>query len=173
MQDPNPRISMIVAAAANQAIGKDNQLLWHLPNDLRFFKKTTTGHPIIMGRKTYESVGKPLPNRRNIVISRQAGYHADGVETVGSLDEAIALAGQQEPDEIFIVGGAAIYALALQRTDRIYLTRVHASFEADTFFPEFDEATWELTEREDYPADDKHAYPYSFLVYDRADTHER
>ncbi len=157
---------MIVAAATNQAIGKDNQLLWHLPNDLRFFKKTTTGHPIIMGRKTYESVGKPLPNRRNIVISRQSDYQADGIETVQSLDEAIALAGQ-DTDEIFIVGGAAIYALALDRTDRIYLTRVHASPAADTFFPEFDEAAWLLVSHEAHPADDKHAYAYSFLVYER------
>lgn len=164
--DHTPRISIIVAAATNQAIGKDNQLLWHLPNDLRFFKKTTTGHPIIMGRMTYESVGKPLPNRRNIIISRQPDYQAEGTETVHSLEEAIELAGQHT-EEIFIVGGAAIYALALERTDRIYLTRVAASPEADTFFPEFDEAAWKLVSSEPHPSDEKHAYPYSFLIYDR------
>lgn len=165
-QPRTPRISIIVAAALNQAIGKDNQLLWHLPNDLRFFKRTTTGHPIVMGRKTYESVGKPLPNRRNIVISRQTDHHAEGIETVQSLDEAIELA-SRDTDEIFVVGGAAIYALALERTDRIYLTQVHASPEADTFFPEFDEAAWNLVSRETYPSDERHAYPYTFLVYDR------
>ncbi len=165
-----PRISIIVAAAANQAIGKDNQLLWHLPNDLRFFKKTTSGHPIIMGRKTYESVGKPLPNRRNIIISRQPEYNATGVETVHSLDEAITLAGQtpEELTDIFIVGGAEIYRAALPITDRIYLTRVHANLLADTYFPQFDSSEWKLISREDHPADEKHAYSYSFLVYDRA-----
>lgn len=161
-----PRISIIVAAASNRAIGKDNQLYWHLPNDLRFFKKTTSGHPVIMGRKTYESVGSPLPNRRNILVTRQTGYQADRVETAYSLEEAISLAAG-DAAEIFIVGGAEIYRQALPLTHRIYLTRVHAAIPGDTFFPDFDETEWELASREDHPADEKHAYDYSFLVYDR------
>lgn len=167
MQTTQPRISIIVAAAENNAIGKNNQLLWHLPNDLRFFKQTTTGFPIIMGRKTYESVGKPLPNRRNILITRQPDYQAEGVETVHSLDEAIALATQQEANEIFIVGGAEIYREALPLTDRIYLTRVHAEIPGDTHFPEFDTGIWRQTAQEHRQADEKHAYSYSFMIYDR------
>lgn len=166
MQNIPARISIIVAAATNQAIGKDNQLLWHLPNDLRFFKKTTTGHPIIMGRKTYESVGRPLPNRRNIVITRRPDYLAEGVEVAHSLAQAIALA-TDNTEEIFIVGGAEIYKQALPLTDRIYLTRVHTTINGDTYFPEFDSSTWRLLTNEEHPADEKHAYGYSFQVYDR------
>lgn len=161
-----PIISIIVAAAENNAIGKDNQLLWHLPNDLKFFKRMTSGHTVIMGRKTFESFGKPLPNRRNIVITRQPGYKLDGAEVVHSLDEALGLAGK-EVEELFIAGGAQIYKEALPITDKFYLTRVHESFEADAFFPEFDENDWQLVSREDFEADEKHAYGYSFLIYIR------
>lgn len=160
-----PLVSAIVAAAENNAIGKDNQLLWHLPNDLRFFKRTTTGHPVIMGRKTYESVGKPLPNRRNIIITRQAGYAVEGAEVVHSLTEA--LEGCSGEAEVFVVGGAEIYDQALPVIDRIYLTRVHAVLSADSFFPELDEREWLLVSAENHPVDNRHAYSYTFRIYER------
>lgn len=160
-----PLVSAIVAAAENNAIGKDNQLLWHLPNDLRFFKRTTTGHPVIMGRKTYESVGKPLPNRRNIIITRQTGYAVEGAEVVHSLTEALeSCTGEAE---VFVVGGAEIYDQALPVVDRIYLTRVHAVLSADSFFPELDEREWLLVSAESHPADSRHAYSYTFGIYER------
>lgn len=160
-----PLISAIVAAAENNAIGKDNQLLWHLPNDLRFFKRNTTGHPIIMGRKTYESVGKPLPNRRNIIITRQTGYAVEGAEVVHSLGEALDSC-SGEP-EVFVLGGAEIYEQALPFVDRIYLTRVHAELPGDSFFPELNEQEWQLASAESHPADDRHAYSYTFRIYKR------
>lgn len=160
-----PLISAIVAAAENNAIGKDNQLLWHLPNDLRFFKRTTTGHPIIMGRKTYESVGKPLPNRRNIIVTRQAAYAAEGAEVVHSLAAAIeSCAGEPE---VFVVGGAEIYKQAIPVVDRIYLTRVHTALPGDSFFPELDEQAWRLVSEDSHPADERHTYGYTFRVYER------
>ena len=160
-----PLLSAVVAAAENNAIGKDNQLLWHLPNDLRFFKRTTTGHTVVMGRKTYESVGKPLPNRRNIIITRQAGYTAPGAEVVNSLAAALERCADEE--EVFIVGGAEIYRQALPLLDRIYLTRVHAQPEGDTFFPELGGKDWQLVSEEKHPADDRHAYSYAFMIYER------
>ncbi|MEC3881771.1 dihydrofolate reductase [Parapedobacter sp. 10938] len=159
-----PLVSAIVAAAENNAIGKDNQLLWHLPNDLRFFKRTTTGHTIIMGRKTYESVGKPLPNRRNIIITRQAGYTAEGAEVVHSL--AAALESCAGEDEVFIVGGAEIYQQALPVVNRIYLTRVHVTLPGDSFFPELDKQRWRLVSEDHHAADDRHAYGYTFEIYE-------
>lgn len=160
-----PLLSAIVAAAENNAIGKDNQLLWHLPNDLRFFKRTTTGYPVIMGRKTYESVGKVLPNRRNIIITRQSGYAVAGAEVVHSLGEALeSCAGEPE---VFVVGGAEIYDQALPLVDRIYLTRVHAALPGDSFFPELDQREWRLASAETHPADSRHAYSYTFGIYER------
>ncbi len=159
-----PLISAIVAAAENNAIGKDNQLLWHLPNDLRFFKRTTTGHTIIMGRKTYESVGKPLPNRRNIIITRQPGYAVEGAEVVHSLTAAFERCAGQ--DEVFVVGGAEIYRQALPAVGRIYLTRVHATLPGDSFFPKLDERNWRLVAEDHHAADDRHAYRYTFEIYD-------
>jgi len=160
-----PLVSAIVAAAENNAIGKDNHLLWHLPNDLRFFKRTTTGHPVIMGRKTYESVGKPLPNRRNIIVTRQAAYAAAGTEVVHSLAAALeACTGVQE---VFVVGGAEIYQQALPFIDRIYLTRVHVVLPGDSFFPQLDEGVWRLVSEDHHPADDRHDYSYTFEIYDR------
>ncbi|MGV3762971.1 dihydrofolate reductase [Parapedobacter sp.] len=159
-----PLVSAIVAAAENNAIGKDNQLLWHLPNDLRFFKRTTTGHTVIMGRKTYESVGKPLPNRRNIVITRQEGYTVQGAEVAHSLAEALgSCAGE---DEVFVVGGAEVYRQALPITNRVYLTRVHATLPGDSFFPELDKQRWRLVSEEHHLPDDRHAYGYTFEIYD-------
>lgn len=160
-----PLISAIVAAAENNVIGKDNRLLWHLPNDLKFFKQTTLGHTVIMGRKTYESVGKPLPRRRNIVVTRQRDYTVDGAEITHSIQEALDWCTGE--DEVFVVGGAAIYTQALPFTERVYLTRVHTSLAGDTFFPDLDSEEWRLVSREDHPADDRHAFDYSFLVYER------
>lgn len=160
-----PLLSIIVAAAENGAIGKDNQLLWHLPNDLKFFKRTTVGHPIIMGRKTYDSVGKPLPNRRNVVITRQHGLVIQGADVVHSLDEALALCATVA--EVFIVGGAEIYRQALPIVSRVYLTRVHADVDGDSFFPALDEREWILRATETHPIDERHAHGYTFMRYER------
>lgn len=161
----NRFVSAIVAAAENNAIGKDNELLWHLPNDLRFFKQTTSGHAVIMGRKTYESVGKPLPNRRNLVVTRQKDYVLEGAEVVHSLEAALARCSDET--EVFIVGGAEIYRQALPFTHRVYLTRVHAELPGDAYFPDLDERDWVLVSEEKHNPDERHAYGYSFQVYER------
>lgn len=160
-------LSLIVAASTNNAIGKNGQLLWHLPNDLKYFKNTTWGMPVIMGRKSFESVGRPLPGRFNIVITRQAGWKAEQVETAADLNEAIQMAEQTNCRELFIIGGGEIYEQTIGMAGRIYMTRVHADLEADTFFPPIDESLWELTHNLDFDADEKHAYAYSFQVWDR------
>jgi len=157
-------VSAVVAIAENRAIGKNNQLLWHLPNDLKHFRLITTGHTIIMGRKTYESVGKPLPNRRNIIITRQQ-IEITGCEVVSSIEKALALCAAEQ--EVFIVGGAEIYKLAMPLTDRIYLTIVHQTFDADAFFPEITKTEWIETQREDHEADEKNTIPYSFITLNR------
>jgi dihydrofolate reductase len=157
-------ISAVVAIAENNAIGKNNQLLWHLPNDLKHFRQITSGHTVIMGRKTYDSVGRPLPNRRNIIITRQ-NIEIPGCEVVGSVDEALALcAGEQE---VFIVGGAEIYKLAMPQTNKIHLTIVHQEFDADAYFPPIDYSVWVETDREDHGTDEKHAIAYSFITLQR------
>ncbi|MDO7742485.1 MAG: dihydrofolate reductase [Pedobacter sp.] len=153
-------ISIVVAIAENNAIGKENKLLWHLPADLRHFKEVTTGHTIIMGRKTYDSVGKPLPNRRNIVITRKSGLEIPGVEVVHTLEEALVLC--DEDKEVFIGGGAEIYKMAMSLTDKIYLTVVKGIFDADTFFPEIDANKWEETESISFEPDEKNAFGYTF-----------
>ena len=158
-------ISLIVAAAENNAIGKNNQLLWHLPNDLKFFKNSTWGMPVIMGRKTFESVNKPLPGRFNIVITRQADWKAEGVTVVSDLNDAIKKAAETNCREAFIIGGGEIYRQALAIAAKIYLTRVHASPDADTFFSAIDENEWQLISRQEFAADDKHAVPYSFQTW--------
>ncbi|MEO6521617.1 MAG: dihydrofolate reductase [Mucilaginibacter sp.] len=157
-------ITIVVAIASNYAIGKDNQLLWHLPKDLKHFKDITAGGTVIMGRKTYDSVGRPLPKRRNIVITRQ-DIQIEGCEVVNSLDAAIALC--KDEQEVFIVGGAEIYRQAMHITNRIYLTIVHHSFDADTFFPEIDYNDWKVVEREDHETDEKHAFAYSFITLEK------
>ena len=157
--------SIIVAAAENNAIGKNNGLLWQMPEDLKFFKKTTTGHTVIMGRKTYESVGKPLPKRRNIIITRQKDYNVDGAEVVHSLDEALALCDPKE--ENFIIGGAEIYSQAMDKVDRIYFTLIYGEFEADTFFPPILQDFWQLVSESFHNADDKNPYDYNFMVYEK------
>lgn len=150
----------------NRVIGKDNQLPWHLPADLKFFKATTLHHPILMGRKTFDSIGRPLPQRTSIVITRQASYQADGALVVHSLAEAIEAGRRVHPD-LFIIGGAEILREALPLIDTMYLTLIHASFEGDVFYPEFDAGQWRETWREDHRADEKNKYDYSFLRLER------
>lgn len=158
------KINIVVAIASNNAIGKENKLLWHLPNDLKHFKEVTSGRSIIMGRKTFDSIGRPLPKRRNIIITRQS-IEIPGCEVVSSLTEAIELC--KSEDEVFIGGGAQIYEQALPITQKIYLTIVHQAFEADTFFPQLDPSVWSETAREDHEADDRNPIPYSFITLER------
>ena len=161
-------VSLIVAAAENNAIGKNNQLLWHLPNDLKFFKNSTWGMPVIMGRKTFEAVNKPLPGRFNFVITRQFDWKADGVMMAVDLNDALQKAAETNCKEFFIIGGGEIYKQALEIADKIYLTRVHATFTgADTFFPDIDTTQWQLTHNQDFVADEKHKYAYSFQTWER------
>lgn len=160
-------ISIIVAASENNAIGKNNQLLWHLPNDLKFFKNTTWGMPVIMGRKTFESVNRPLPGRMNIVITRQADWKADGVTSATSLKEALHKAEVANYKQAFVIGGGEIYKDALHKAEVVYLTRVHTTINGDTYFPILQEDIWQMESREDYKKDEKHAYDYSFQKWVR------
>jgi dihydrofolate reductase len=160
-------ISLIVAASTNNAIGKNNQLLWHLPNDLRFFKNTTWGMVVLMGRKTYEAVNKPLPGRVNIVITRNANWNAPEVCMAYDLEDALAQAAQTNCKEIFIIGGAEIYQQSIALADCIYLTRVHVELNGDAYFPVLNLDEWELDTETNFEADDKHAYAYSFQVWNR------
>ncbi len=159
------RLSAIVAMASNRVIGSNNQLPWRLPADLKRFKQLTMGHTLLMGRKTFESIGRPLPGRTTIVITRQRGYAPEGVKVTHSVDEALALA--QGDDEIFIAGGAELYAQTLDRLDRLYLTRIERDVPGDTRFPEVDLSTWKRTEQEHHPAPTPEALPYTFLTYER------
>jgi len=162
---------MIVAMAQNRVIGRNNSLPWYLPNDLKYFKQVTMGKPILMGRKTFESIGKPLPGRTNIVMTRNQNWSAEGVKVVSSLDAAVALAqaiaeidGQ---DELMIIGGDQIYQSALSSVDRIYLTEVHAEVEGDAYFPVFDRDGWDIVVCKDFVAEGANPYDYSFVVLDR------
>ncbi len=156
-------ITLIAAAAENNALGKDNDLLWHLPEDFKRFKQITSGHYIIMGRKTFESFPKPLPNRTHIIITRQKEYLADGCLVVHSLEEALEISPQNE--EVFIIGGAQIYKQALPFADKIDLTRVHIELDADAFFPEFNTSEWNLVFSEKHFKDEKHQFDYAFETY--------
>ncbi len=158
-------LSLIVAASQNGVIGIQNRLPWKLPADLKRFKQLTLGHPVIMGRKTFESIGKPLPGRTNIVLTRQIGLKLCGCLTAPSLQDAIFLCGDKE--EIFAIGGASLYEKALPLADQIYLTRIHQDFEGDTFLFPIDPAAWQESSREDHPPDASNLYPYSFLLYTR------
>ncbi|MBC6492453.1 dihydrofolate reductase [Flavihumibacter stibioxidans] len=160
-------INIVVAVSENQVIGKDNQLLWHLPNDMKFFKNTTWGMPVIMGRKTYESLGKPLTGRTNIVVTTNTEWSAPGTISVNSLEAALTAAADTDAREVYVIGGGEIYRHALPVTHRVYLTRVHTQIEGDTFFPELPAAEWSLHSRLDFPMDEKHAFAYSFEVWDR------
>ncbi|WP_276359861.1 dihydrofolate reductase [Daejeonella sp. H1SJ63] len=160
------KINLIVAVDENNGIGKDNQLPWHLPADLKHFKNLTSGHSILMGRKTFDSIGKALPNRRNIVISRQSELHYQGIELCNSLEEAIKLC--KNEDEIFIIGGAQIFDQALPLSDILYLTIIHHNFDADTFFPEISPEKWIEVEKNLHHPDEKNLYSYSFIKYRKA-----
>jgi dihydrofolate reductase len=159
------RLSAIVAMAANRVIGTHNQLPWRLPADLARFKRLTMGHTLIMGRKTYESIGRPLPGRTFVVVTRQQGYAPQGVKVAHSVDQALELA--QGDDEVFIAGGAELYAQTMDRLDRLYLTRIERDFPGDTYFPEVDLSGWRLLEQEHHPASGPEALPYAFLTYER------
>jgi dihydrofolate reductase len=162
-----PSIALIAAFTENRVLGKDNQLIWHLPKDMRFFKTKTMGYPVIMGRKTFESFGKPLPGRTNIIITRNPDYHAEGTIVVLSLDDAIAEAKKHTSDTIFIAGGSEIYHMALPVADTMYLTHIHTQLDGDAFFPQFPESEWHVTEKEHSPADEKHAYSFDFVTWKR------
>jgi dihydrofolate reductase len=164
-------VSAVVAISENHAIGKDNKLLWYLPNDLKHFKEITTGGTVIMGRKTFDSVGKPLPRRRNIIITRQTNVSIEGCEVVNSVEAALALCANEA--EVYIAGGAEIYKLAMPLMDRIYLTIVHKAFEGDSYFPEINKQEWTETAREDFEPDEKNNLPYSFITMDRKVTRKR
>lgn len=160
-------ISLVVAAAENNAIGKNNQLLWHLPNDLKFFKNTTWAGVVIMGRKTFESVNKPLPGRLNIVVTGNKDWQADGVMVATNLQQSVELATKENFKKIFIIGGGEIYRQSMAIADTIYITRVHTQIDGDTFFPVIDTNEWQQKEKNDFYKDEKHAYDYSFEVWQK------
>ena len=160
-------LTLVAAASENNVIGLQNKLVWNLPNDTRFFKNTTWGMPVIMGRKTFESMDKPLAGRFNIVITRQADWNAEGVIKAVDLDDAIKKAAETNCKETFIIGGGEIYRQSIEPADKIYMTRVHANIDGDTFFPVIDETKWELVSNEDFGADEKHLYAYSFQTWER------
>ncbi|QCX37500.1 dihydrofolate reductase [Aureibaculum algae] len=157
-------ITIIAAIGKNRELGKNNELIWHLPDDLKRFKKVTSGHDVIMGRKTFESLGKALPNRTNIVITRNKNYKAENCVVVNSIDEAIKISTDTNP---YILGGAQIYSQAIKIADELDLTFVDASFDADAFFPKIDATIWKEKHRENFLADEKHKYNYSFILYKR------
>ncbi len=159
-------VSLIVAAGTNNAIGKDNQLLWHLPKDLQFFKQTTWAMPVVMGRKTFESLGgKPLNGRVNIIITRQKDWSHEGVVVVHSLADALFFAKESDYNEVFIAGGGEIYAQAMSQANKIYMTRVDAVIDGDTFFPEIDSSDFALSNEVSHAAHEKHAYGFSFQTW--------
>ena len=156
-------ITLIAAAAENNALGKNNDLIWHLPDDFKRFKAITSGHYIIMCRKTFESFPKPLPNRTHVIITRQKNYNPENCIVVNSLEKAIEICPKDE--DIFVIGGGEIYQQSIAIADKIELTRVHSTFEADTFFPEIDTTIWELVQEEFHPKDEKHLFDFSFQTY--------
>lgn len=157
---------MIVAKAQNNAIGKANQLPWHLPKDFQYFKKITSGHHILMGRKTYESIGKPLPNRISLVVSRNPNYHLEGVHVVSSIKKALEIAHKNQEKELFVIGGGKIYAEMLPQANRLYVTEVHTEIQGDTFFPNIPE-TWAEISREKHSTDAKHRFDFDFVIYEK------
>ena len=156
-------IIMIAAVAENNALGKNNELVWHLPNDFKRFKSLTTGHHIIMGRKTFESFPKPLPNRTHVIITRQKDYNPEGCIVVDSIEKALAVCPENETS--FIIGGGEIYNLALPFADQLEITKVHHRFEADAFFPEINSADWKEIQTEFNPIDDKHQFAYTYQTF--------
>jgi dihydrofolate reductase len=157
------QLSLIVAMDENRLIGNANQLPWKLPADLAFFKRTTMGKPIIMGRKTYESIGRPLPGRRNIVITRDPKFSAEGCEVVNAIDEALTRCSDHE--ELMLIGGATLYEQTIEQVSCMYITRIYHCFSGDTWFPEFDSAQWTIADQQDFDADESNPFSYSFVKY--------
>jgi dihydrofolate reductase len=163
-------ISLIAAQAQNRVIGKNNDLPWKLPDDMKFFMQTTKGHHVIMGRKNYDSLHekfKPLPHRTNIVVTRQKDFPAPGCIVVHSVEDALKIARENLEKEIFVIGGAEIYKLALPQANRIYLTEIKASIDGDTYFPEFNKNEWKEISRTPHPADERHPFAFDFVIYER------
>ncbi|WP_298528346.1 dihydrofolate reductase [uncultured Christiangramia sp.] len=158
-------ITMIAAAAENNALGKDNDLVWHLPDDFKRFKRLTSGHHIIMGRKTFESFPKLLPDRTHVIITRKEDYSPENTIVVHSIEEALKVS--KLDDQAFIIGGGEIYKMGMEHADRIELTRVHGEFEADTHFPEIDKSEWEIVKDQFHDKDEKHDYSFTYLTYER------
>ena len=159
-------LSLIVAHADNRIIGKDNTMPWHLPDDLAYFKKTTLGKPVVMGRKTYQSIGRPLPGRQNIVISRDTTFNAKGIDTANSVEQALALAG--DAAEVMVIGGGAIYKHCLPAANRLYVTHIQADIDGDTQFPHYDDGSWKKVNTELRESDEKNAYALDFCVYEKS-----
>ena len=161
-------ISLIAAIGKNNELGKDNSLVWNMPTDLKYFRAKTKGHTVIMGRKTFEAIGRPMPERRNIIITRDKTYKKDGIEVVHSLQEALRLAQGDNEDEIFVIGGEEIFKQAMDIADRLYITHIDATDkEADTFFPEIIPILWNEVSHEEHKKDDKNPYDYTFSVYEK------
>lgn len=163
-------ISLIAALSRNRVIGRNNDLPWHLPDDMKYFMQTTKGHYVIMGRKNYDSIPekfRPLPNRTNIVVTRQAGLKLPNCVVVHSLEEAVAIAREAGEQELFIIGGAAIYQLGMPLANRLYLTEIDATINGDTYFPDFQKSLWREVSRQHHPADERHAFPFDFVIYER------
>ncbi|OZT10812.1 dihydrofolate reductase [Priestia aryabhattai] len=158
-------ISLIVAMDNNRLIGKENDLPWRLPADLQYFKQTTTGHTIVMGRKTFESIGKPLPNRRNVILTGNKDYHHEGVKVIHSVDDLISL---EEESEFFVIGGATVYEQTMNVATRLYVTHIEEAFEGDTYFPEIDSSVWKEVSKKQGVKDEKNPYVYYFTVYERS-----
>lgn len=164
-------VSLIAALAQNHVIGKDNDLPWHLPDDMKYFMQTTKGHHCIMGRKNYDSIPekfRPLPNRTNIVVTRQKGFHAPGCIVVNSIEHALEIARSNGETETFIIGGADIYKLGFTFADKLYLTEIQSTISGDTRFPEFKKEEWKETSRQHHASDERHAYAFDFVVYEKA-----
>ena len=159
-------LSIITAMDQNRLIGRDNALPWHLPADLAFFKKTTLGKPILMGRKTYESIGRPLPGRQNIIISRDPEYHMEGCDSATSIEQALSMI--ENHPEAMLIGGSSLYQQTIDLADKLYITYIHSQFEGDAWFPEIPLQNWIESAREDHFADDKNSYDYSFVTYSRS-----
>jgi dihydrofolate reductase len=161
-----PKLSLIWAMDQNRLIGNNNSLPWYLPADLAFFKRTTMGKPMIMGRKTFDSIGRPLPGRQNIVITRDSTFSAQGCDIANSIEEAMSLV-SDEKQEAMLIGGASLYLQMLAQADALYLTQIHHTFSGDTWFPEMDMDQWSEVYREDFEVDEKNLHPYSFMQYTR------
>lgn len=167
MNPVKPVLSAVAAMAENRVIGKNNQMPWHLPADLKHFKTITSGHPVLMGRKTYESIGKPLPGRTNIILTRDIQYSAPDCVIVHSLEDAVSLANELDMDEIFVIGGAEVYRQLLPQIQRIYLTMIHHEFDGDAHFPELKMEEWKEISRERHEGDEKNEFDYSFVLMER------